>query len=136
MSKTAVRDPILAPQPAQAGTHDVAQPVSEQSRGGERPAVLLVVAWGSMLLFSILPELITREILHNPGAVPLITWGRILALAGTTALCLLWSPIRKLWKYPAILLVFALAQEGMTWLSRTAWWHDAVGGLADPFVRS
>ena len=71
-------------------------------------ARLLLVAWGVMLIFSILPEIIAQELLHNSSVLPLIMWSRLTALALLMLACALqWPPWRILWKYPAMLLVLA-----------------------------
>lgn len=98
--------------------------------------VLLPVAWGAMLVSSVLPDVISVEVLHNPPSMPVVTWGRMAALALIMAICLRWQPLRAIWKYPAILLVIAVGQQVMTWLTETAWWHDGLGVLVDPFTRS
>jgi membrane protease YdiL (CAAX protease family) len=89
-----------------------------------------------MLIASILPDIIALQFLHNPGALPVITWARVVALGMATLFCMLWQPLQSLWKYAAILLVFTLSQHAMNWLSDTAWWRDTLANLADPFTRS
>src|SRR6478672_11788599 len=104
---------------------------AENSKAAVRNQVLVAAAWGIMILASILPEVIALEILHAPQALPVITWGRNIALALVVALCAAWEPLRKLWKFPAILLVFTLAQQGMTALSGTGVWREALSNIGD-----
>ena len=132
-ARQAIASPVPPSQgPLAAGT----LPVSKPGIGTERARVLLFAAWGLMLVSSVVPDIVVQEILHNPGALPLITWGRVALLALSVAICLRWQLLRVLWKYPALLLVFAVAQEGMTWLSETAWWRGGLGNLTNPFVQS
>lgn len=96
---------------------------------------MIAAAWGVMLCASILPEVVTIELLHIPQQLAWITWGRLVALAGFTAVCWLWQPIRPLWKYAIILLIFAAGQELMTWMGKTAVWQNGVNTIQTPFVR-
>jgi len=84
--------------------------------------LLPAAAWGLMLLASILPEIVLYELLQRPDLLPWITWGRLLALAGLTAVSRFWPPLRPLWNYPAILFLFLAAQLGLTALQDSPFW--------------
>ena len=88
MSQTIVSDPVATPQVEPAPRRAAAELRNPPGIQTAPAGGLLVVAWGAMLLSSILPDIIALQILHNPGALPLITGGRIAALALTVVGCL------------------------------------------------
>jgi len=57
------------------------------------------------------------------------------ALAVLVMLSWLWQPLRPLWKYAAILLIFAGAQEVMNGLRETAVWQSTVSRISGSFAR-
>ena len=59
--------------------------------------LVVIAAWGFMLLASILPEIILHEVLQRPDLVAWVTWGRLVVLAGLTAVSWLWQPLRPFW---------------------------------------
>ncbi|MBE2222606.1 MAG: CPBP family intramembrane metalloprotease [Anaerolineae bacterium] len=97
--------------------------------------LVIAAAWGFMLLSSILPEIILHEVLHRPDLVASVTWGRLLILAGLTAVSWLWQPLRPLWKYAAILLIFAGGQEVMNRVRETAVWQNTLNQAGSSFAR-
>jgi hypothetical protein len=60
--------------------------------------LVVIAAWGFMLLGSILPEIILNELLQRPDLVAWVTWGRLVMLAVLTAVSWLWQPLRLLCK--------------------------------------
>lgn len=96
---------------------------------------LTAAAWGVMLLSSILPEIILHDYLHRPGLILWVTWGRLAALAAVTAVSRLWQPLRPLWKYAAILLIFAGGQEVMNGARETAVWQNTLNQWGSSFAR-
>lgn len=98
-------------------------------------STLIGAAWAFMLLGSILPEILVREVAGQPGLPPWVTWGRLAALAALALFARAWPPLRPLWKYATILFVFAAAQELLTFLQATAAWQDALHRIPDPLAR-
>jgi membrane protease YdiL (CAAX protease family) len=136
MQSTAEIDRVAPPRQPQSPPDHTPQPASAPGIEANRPTLLIVSAWAAMLVASILPDIIALQILHNPAALPLITWARVVVLGMATLLSLRWQPLHTLWKYAAILFVFAVSQQTMTWLSESAFWSGVLGNLADPFARS
>lgn len=97
--------------------------------------LLLAAAWGFMLLASILPEILLHELFQRPDLIAWVTWGRLVMLAGLTAVSWLWQPLRPLWKYAAILLVFAGGQEVMNGVRETAVWQNGLIRWGSSFAR-
>lgn len=97
--------------------------------------LLVTTAWGFMLLASILPEILLNELFQRPDLIPWVTWGRLVVLAGLTAVSWLWQPLRPLWKYAAILLIFAGVQEVMNGLRETVVWQTNVSRINGSFAR-
>lgn len=97
--------------------------------------MVIYAAWGFMLLASVLPEIILYEVFNRPDMIAWITWGRLITLAGLMAISWLWEPLKPLWKYAAILLIFAAGQELMTWLQETAGWQNGLQQISGTFAR-
>lgn len=97
--------------------------------------LLVVAAWGFMFLASILPEILLYELFQRADLLAWVTWGRLVVLAGLTAVSWLWQPLRPLWKYATILLIFAGAQEMMNGLRETAVWQSTVAHGNSSFAR-
>lgn len=97
--------------------------------------LVVIAAWGFMLLASILPEIVLNEVLQRPDLVAWVTWGRLVVLAMLVAVSWLWQPLRPLWKYAAILFIFAGAQEVMNGLRETAVWQSNVARINGTFAR-
>lgn len=97
--------------------------------------LVVIAAWGFMLLASILPEIVLNEVLQRPDLVAWVTWGRLVVLAMLVVVSWLWQPLRPLWKYAAILLIFAGAQEVMNGVRETAVWQNNVSRINGSFVR-
>ena len=97
--------------------------------------LVVVAAWSFMLLGSILPEIILHEVLHQSDLVAWVTWGRLVVLAGLTAVSWLWQPLRPLWKYAAILFIFAGGQEVMNGARETAVWQNTLNQWGSSFAR-
>ncbi|MFO7681219.1 MAG: CPBP family intramembrane glutamic endopeptidase [Chloroflexota bacterium] len=97
--------------------------------------LVVIAAWGFMLLGSILPEIILHEVLHRSDLVAWLTSGRLVTLAVLTAVSWLWQPLRPLWKYAAILLVFAGGQEVMNRVRETAVWQNTLNQWGSSFAR-
>lgn len=97
--------------------------------------LVVIAAWGFMLLASIMPEIILNEILQRPDLVAWVIWGRLVMLAGLVVVSWAWEPLRPLWKYAAILLIFAGAQEVMNGVRDTAVWQSAISRLNGSFAR-
>lgn len=97
--------------------------------------LLVMAAWGFMLLGSILPEIVLYELADRPDLLPWVIWGRLVALAALVAVSWLWQPLRPLWKYAAILFIFAAAQEVMNGLRETAVWQSNVSRINGSFAR-
>ena len=97
--------------------------------------LLNVSAWGFMLLASILPEIVLLEVFDRPDLTTWVTWGRLVTLAALTVGSWSWLPLRPLWKYAAILFIFAAGQEAMTWLAATAVWQNGLDRWGSSFTR-
>ena len=97
--------------------------------------LLITAAWGFMLLASILPEVVLNELFGRPDLVAWVTWGRLVALVVLVVISWLWQPLRPLWKYAAILLIFAGAQEVMNMVRDTAVWQSNIARLNGSFAR-
>lgn len=95
----------------------------------------VMAAWGFMLLGSILPEIVLYELADRPDLLPWVIWGRLVALAALVAFSWLWQPLRPLWKYAAILFIFAGAQEVMNGLRETAVWQSNLSRINGSFAR-
>lgn len=92
-------------------------------------------AWGFMLLASILPEIILTEVIGRPDLVAAVTWGRLVALAALAVVSYVWEPLRPLWKYAAILLIMAGAQELMNVVREIAAWQAVALRFSAGFAR-
>lgn len=97
--------------------------------------LLIIAAWGFMLLASILPEVLLYELFQRPDLAVWVTWGRLAMLAALVVVSWLWQPLRPLWKYAAILFIFAGAQEVMNGLRETAVWQTNVSRINGSFAR-
>lgn len=83
------------------------------------------LAWLVMLLVSDLPDIIW----HWFGPVPgWLVWGKIGLLAALLITSLVIKPLRLLWQYFLIFLVFYLTRELSAWVGQTPWWHGITGG--------
>jgi hypothetical protein len=97
--------------------------------------LVVAAAWGFMLLASILPEIILVEVLHRSDLLAAVIWVRLVVLAVLTAVSRLWQPLRPLWKYAAILFIFAGGQEVMNAVRETAVWQNSLNQWGSSFAR-
>jgi hypothetical protein len=97
--------------------------------------LLIIAAWGFMLLASILPEIVLNEVLQRPDLTAWVTWGRLVMLAVLVVVSWLWRPLRPLWQYAAILLIFAGAQVVMNGVRDTAVWQTNISRINGSFAR-
>jgi len=94
-----------------------------------RRTVLLVVAWGVMLLVSLLPVIILQEIIHNPTSYQTRVMVSLIILLVMLLLSFIWHFIRPLREY-FIIFIILLAAEGF--------FYGLVGNLPaiDPYMES
>ena len=89
--------------------------------------LLLLLAWGSMLLVSDLPNIFLNLREGEPGW---LFWAKVGLLAGLLAASLLLKPLRPLWKYFFIFGVFKLVLRFTEWLGGSEGWQEAFGTWA------
>lgn len=99
---------------------------SESSR---RP-LLLISAWGLMLLMSDLPNILLNYSDGEPTWLPAAKVAVPVAFLGIT---LLLKSLRPLWRYALIFLVFYLARSGSVWVSRQIGWQGWFHGQPPSF---
>ncbi len=87
---------------------------------------VIIAAWVSVLAISDLPDVLTNALW---GSVPAwLPTFKILAMAILLALCAVWNPLRSLWKFAFVFLVFNLALAASSWLNNTPFWRSHFGG--------
>ncbi|MBN2550419.1 MAG: CPBP family intramembrane metalloprotease [Anaerolineales bacterium] len=86
---------------------------------------LVIAAWIGVLLVSSFPEILFDALGASPPAW--LAWAKPASMALLLALCLVWQPLRLLWQFAAVMLVFSagdsLAQAvfaSPTWQGRFA----------------
>jgi membrane protease YdiL (CAAX protease family) len=87
--------------------------------------LLLLVAWGSMLLVSDLPNIIGGFRLGEPDW---LFWAKVGLLAGLLVASLALKRLRPLWPYFLIFGVFYLVRRLTAWLGGLEGWQAAFGG--------
>lgn len=93
--------------------------------------LLALCAWAMMLVISDLPEIVWSV---GPGAAPAwLLWIKLVVVAAFLLVSLAWQPIRPLWQYGAMLLVFQLALRAQSWVQSLAWWQRMFTGSQASF---
>jgi membrane protease YdiL (CAAX protease family) len=92
-----------------------------------RPARLLIAAaWALTLLVSDLPNVLSDTVFGvEPGW---LFWAKIGVGGAALALCLLWRPLRALWQYALMILIFLIMNALSAWVVGTPWWISRFGG--------
>lgn len=94
--------------------------MSHTNRSFDRRLVL-VFAWAAILLISDLPDVLWDALI---GPAPAwLFWAKVVLLGAGLALCLLWKPIRPLWQFMLVFLVFYLALAVSDWVVAAPFWQ-------------
>ncbi len=97
-----------------------------------RASQLTAIAWGFMLLCSLLPRVVLQELFGwQPAWLPYAQMG---LLAAGLLLSLAWPALRPLRWFFAILIAIFLAEMAMGWISRQPVWARVFGATDGPFL--
>lgn len=103
---------------------------SEQQHTHSLP--LVPVAWVTMLLVSILPNIIFQEVFSLDTAW--LIWFKIGLLVIFTIVSMIWQPIRPLRNYFIILMAIFLIEDGISRLTTLSFWQNWFGGINTSFT--
>lgn len=96
---------------------------------------LLVIAWVSTLLASILPDIIFKELTGN--VPPWLVWAKASFLAACITVSFFWTGVRLLRKYWILMLVLILLERFFYgWVSGTEFWRGLMNQITNPFVQT
>lgn len=88
--------------------------------------LVLALAWAIILLISDLPDVISNSLFAMvPGW---LFWAKVGVLGAGLALAILWKPVRQLWQFTLVFLVFYLALALSHRVGASAFWQ----GLFEP----
>lgn len=95
---------------------------------------LAIVAWGVMLLCSLLPDILIIEGFHGNTDWVMPARFALLGAALAVALALKW--LRPLWGFFVMLIAIMLTEQGMGWVSALPFWSRLFGQPDGPFAES
>lgn len=87
---------------------------------------IIIFAWASVLAMSDLPDVLLKTFSGNVPAW--LSTAKILVPIILLVLCVAWKPIRGLWQFAFVFLVFDLALVASSWLYNTEFWQSHFGG--------
>ena len=98
---------------------------SEQQNTDSIP--LVSISWATMLLVSMLPNIIFQEVFSL--TTNWLIWFKIGLLVIFTLVSLIWQPIRALRNYFIILLAIFLIEDGISHVTALSFWQNWFGGI-------
>lgn len=87
--------------------------------------LVLIFAWAVILLISDLPNVLWDALIGLPPAW--LFWAKVGVLAAGLVICLLWKPVRPLWQFMLVFLVFFLALAASDWIGASPFWQARFG---------
>ena len=83
--------------------------------------LFIYISWAVILLISDLPNVLFATFTGDAPAW--LFWAKVSILALLLAACLLSKPLRPIWQFALVFLVFFLALAARDWLLNTAFWQ-------------
>lgn len=94
---------------------------------------LVVAAWAAVLILSDLPDILTDAL--GGQVLEWLPWAKAGFMALLLILCLAWKPLRLLWKFALVMLVFAVFFPLTQLIYWSEWWQSRFSNLQVSFFQ-